>query len=62
MVAGANRERLGDAARLDIERDGRRFDSRRGGFDFDDRQVGGVLGEPRSNGFGAHRLTSGMEI
>ena len=54
MLAGANRERLGDPARLDSERLRRRVDGRRAVLDLDQPEVGRMLGEPGADRFRAH--------
>ena len=49
MIAGADRQRLGDPARLDAERLRGRLDRRRALLDFDQRQVGRICRQPRAD-------------
>src|SRR3954447_13767973 len=54
VLAGANRECLGDPARLDAESSCGSLHRRSALFDFDERKVRRILRQPCANGFEAH--------
>jgi hypothetical protein len=58
LAAEAQRQRLGDARRLDTVRSGGERDRRGAGRRLEDLDVGSTLGEEGSDGCQAHRLVA----